>query len=93
MGKYSVKISKSAQKDLFKIYKSGNKPDIEKITRILEELAISPYNGVGNPEKLKFDLSGFWSRRINKKDRIIYAVNEQIVTVNVISALGHYYDK
>jgi toxin YoeB len=49
--------------------------------------------GTGHPEPLKHDLSGLWSRHINKKDRIIYKVEEDVVTVFVLSAIGHYLDK
>jgi len=52
-----------------------------------------PETGTGKPERLKFDLSGYWSRRINKKDRLIYFIQNEIVTVTVVSALGHYSDK
>ena len=48
------------------------------------------FTGTGNPEELKYELSGFWSRRINKKDRLIYEVQEEVVTVFVVSAFGHY---
>ncbi|WP_410503905.1 type II toxin-antitoxin system YoeB family toxin [Flavobacterium sp. XN-5] len=48
---------------------------------------------MGNPEPLKHKLSGFWSREINKKDRLIYKVKQDIVTVNVIAAMKHYSDK
>ncbi|MBS3739342.1 MAG: Txe/YoeB family addiction module toxin [Psychroflexus sp.] len=50
-----------------------------------------PYSGSGNPEQLKHNLSGFWSRRLNKKDRLIYEIIEKPdKKVVVISALGHY---
>jgi len=70
--------------------KSGNKSVEKKIKTILNELKEHPYTGTGQPEQLKHELSGFWSRRINQKDRIIYSVEEEIVTVEVISAMGHY---
>jgi toxin YoeB len=58
---------------------------------ILEELKTHPTTGIGNPEQLKYDLSGKWSRRINKKDRIIYEIIEEPERlVVVVSALGHY---
>ncbi|PUU67560.1 type II toxin-antitoxin system mRNA interferase toxin, RelE/StbE family, partial [Flavobacterium sp. WLB] len=41
----------------------------------------------------KHQFSGFWSREINKKDRLIYSVEEEILTVVVISAMGHYSNK
>ncbi len=56
MAKYIVQISKSAKKNLVKIHKSGNKSDIERLSKIIEELSETPYTGIGNPEKLKFDL-------------------------------------
>lgn len=74
-------------------YKSGNKKSIKSIEKILKELSETPFEGVGNPEPLKHNLAGFWSRRINNKDRIIYSVNENLVLVEVVSAMGHYSDK
>lgn len=90
MGKYKIEFRKEAEKDLSKHKKSGDKATISKIYKILNELAEHPYTGEGQPEALKYDLLGFWSRRINKKDRIVYKVEEDIVTVLVVSAMGHY---
>ncbi|MGE6354358.1 Txe/YoeB family addiction module toxin [Flavobacterium sp. NPDC079362] len=53
----------------------------------------NPFEGVGKSEALKHELSGLWSREINKKDRLLYRVKEELVTVVVISAMGHYSDK
>jgi toxin YoeB len=92
MGEYIVQIGKKAQKETELIYRSGDKSSINKIEKILQELITNPYEGTGNPEQLKYELKGFWSRRINKRDRIVYSINQSIVTVNVISALGHYTD-
>lgn len=93
MGKYFVEFDSSVRKDLKSIYKSGNKSVIRKIEKILIELTNHPYEGEGHPEELKYELKGYWSRRINKKDRIIYRVEENIVTVFVVAVLGHYTDK
>lgn len=92
MGKYKVVLKPKAERDLLIIKKSGNKSAINKLTQIFQELADNPYSGTGNPEALKYELSGFWSRRINKKDRLIYQVLECEVIVLVVSALGHYED-
>ena len=59
----------------------------------MKELSETPYTGVGKPEALKENLTGFWSRQINQKDRLIYTVNDDLVIVDVISAMGHYSDK
>ena len=93
MGKYSIEISSRARKELQLHYKSGNKADISKIEQIFLELAETPYEGTGNPEPLKYHLTGYWSRRINRKVRIIYRVFEERVLVLVVSAIGHYGDK
>lgn len=93
MGKYTIKIEKLAEDHLKKHLKSGNVANIKKIEKIFFELSETPFAGVGNPEPLKYELTGYWSRKINLKDRLIYKVEEEIVSVLVISALGHYYDK
>jgi len=93
MGKYFVEFEEVARKDLKAHYKSGNKSTIKKIEKILLELTKHPFTGEGQPEELKYNLKGYWSRRINQKDRIIYRVESEIVTVYVVSAMGHYSDK
>lgn len=93
MGKFRLKIEPKASLDIAKHKKSGNQASIKKIAKILMELSETPFEGTGNPEALKHELTGFWSREINKKDRIIYRVESDIVTVFVISAMGHYSDK
>jgi toxin YoeB len=93
MRKYIVVLEPSAENEIKFHLKSGNKAIIKKLKKIIEELTETPYTGIGNPEALKNNLSGYWSRRISQKDRIIYRVEENIVTVFVIAALGHYSDK
>lgn len=93
MGKFRVEVTKIANQDIEKHKKSGNKISIKNITKILVGLSENPYEGFGNPEPLKYDYSGFWSRQINQKDRMIYRVEDDIVTVFVVSAMGHYSDK
>ncbi|MFT4061350.1 MAG: Txe/YoeB family addiction module toxin [Edaphocola sp.] len=94
MGKYFVEIEKDAKKDIQKIYKSGNKADIKRLEQIISELSKNPRIGIGNPERLKHHGDEeFWSRQLNKKDRILYQIIENEVVVIVVSALGHYKDK
>lgn len=89
--KFIVVVEKPAQDHFQKILKSGDKASLKKLNIILEELEIHPQIGTGNPEQLKHNLSGFWSRRINKKDRLIYEIIEEPDNlVVVVSALGHY---
>lgn len=78
---------------LRKIYKSIISLVIKKIEKILFPLAETPFSGEGKPEQLKHDYQGYWSRRLNQKDRIIYRVEEETVMVFVVSAMGHYENK
>ncbi|MCF0041947.1 Txe/YoeB family addiction module toxin [Dyadobacter fanqingshengii] len=87
---YSIELTPKALEGIDKLKKSGNKPVLKKIRRLLEELTEHPYTGTGQPEQLKHNLAGFWSRRINQEHRIVYAVDEKKVTVTIISANGHY---
>ncbi len=93
MGQFKLKIEELAETHIRRHLKSGDKASVKKIEKILIELTETPYIGIGNPEALKYELSGFWSRKINQKDRLIYKVEEDIVTVFVISAMGHYNSK
>jgi len=91
MGKYFVDIKDEAKIHFRKIYKSGDQATIKRLEIIIKELTQHPTTGIGKPELLKYNLSGYWSRRINKKDRIIYEIIEEPERmVVVISALGHY---
>jgi len=93
MGKYRIEVSSKARKELRFHKKSGNKSDLRRIEQIFLELSETPFEGIGNPEPLKYNLTGYWSRRINLRDRIIYKVLEDKVLVLVVSGIGHYGDK
>ena len=91
MGKYFVDFKETAKMEIAKIKKSGDLATFKKLEKIIIELSDHPTSGIGNPEQLKHSLSGYWSRRINKKDRIVYEIieePEQLVVV--VSALGHF---
>ena len=86
-------FSYKAKKDLEFWSKSGNKQIIKKLSELIKVIKENPYSGVGKPEPLKHNLSGVWSRRINQKDRVIYYLENDTITVYVISAIGHCNDK
>ena len=87
---YTLILTPQAQKHLEEWGKSGQKKTLEKIAKLLEELTLHPMIGTGQVEQLKGNLSGLWSRRINKADRIIYSIEDERVIVTVISMKGHY---
>jgi toxin YoeB len=86
-------VAPEALEHLREFKKIGNKATLKKIERIFSELSINPYSGVGNPEPLKYEWSGYWSRQIDKKNRLIYRVDEEKIFVFVVSAKGHYKDR
>ena len=90
---YVVKISKEAKEDILSHEKAGNKVALSKIDRIVEELKVHPTTGIGKPERMKHKEGEVWSRRIDQKNRMTYEIEENIVTVTVVSAMGHYDDK
>ena len=81
-----------ARKDLDFWIKSGNKNILNKITDLIEDIQLHPFEGIGKPEQLKHQLSGKWSRRINQEHRIIYKVTEEntIEILDILSLKGHY---
>ena len=90
---YKIHITKEAKEDISALARSGDKKSIEKLKKILFELQNTPSEGIGQPEQLKYGYSGYWSRKINRKDRLIYRIYEETVTVTVVSAKGHYSDR
>ena len=82
-------LLEQAQNDRDYWKKSGNKAIMNRITALLKDIMEHPYTGIGKPEPLKYDLAGKWSRRINSEHRLIYSVNENIITVYVFSMRYH----
>ena len=86
-----ITFSPEAQED-YNYWKENNSKIVARIKQLLEDMSKHPYIGIGKPEKLKYELSGKWSRRINEKHRIVYAVNESENDIYVL-ALRYYYTK
>lgn len=80
------------QKEIIEKTKSKSECDIyfEKIILLIENIKVSPFKGLGKPEHLKYEIPPCWSRRINKKDRLVYRIDKR--EINIISILGHYND-
>lgn len=89
---YELIFSAKADQDIANLKKSEIAA-YNKVVKFLLELMENPYTGTGKPELLKHDLAGCYSRRITHKHRLIYSIDDQTITVLIISAAGHYYDK
>ena len=91
--KYTLIFSPLALEDLMFHKRVGNRATIKRIDRILKELEITPFVGIGNPHELLHSYAGSWSRHLNKKDVMIYKVKESEKNVEIYSARFHYTDK
>lgn len=70
-------------------WQTQDKKTLKRINRLLTDIKRNdPFKGIGKPEPLKENLSGFWSRRIDDTNRLVYAVDEVYITV--ISCRYHY---
>lgn len=84
-----IDFTKEALKHLDYFKKANNATILQKIRQLLEAINENPYTGIGKPEALKYNYTGFWSRRINSEHRLIYRiVAEKIIEVH--SLKGHY---
>ena len=90
---YTLHITVQAKKDIAFLKKNAGKAVTKKIEKLLLELIEHPKIGTGQVEQLKGERQGQWSRRIDKKNRLIYTIDDEIVIVEVVSARGHYDDK
>ena len=80
---------KKAQND-YGLWQKRDKKLLKRIDTLLNDIQRNSYDGIGKPEPLKGDLSGWWSRRINGTHRIVY--KEQDGNIIIASCYGHYAD-
>ena len=64
------------------------KQTLKRINTLLRDIERGSFDGIGKPEPLKEDLSGFWSRRIDDTNRLVYRIQGD--TVQILSCKGHY---
>jgi len=68
-----------------------DKKTLKKINNLLKDIERNGYDGIGHPNPLTGNLSSFWSRDINNKDRLVYRIKDE--AIEIISCKGHYDDK
>lgn len=69
-------------------WQSQDKKTLKRINRLIQDTMSNPFEGIGKPEPLKKNLSGFWSRRIDETNRLVYIVDDNYITI--ISCRYHY---
>ncbi|MFJ8076645.1 Txe/YoeB family addiction module toxin [Streptomyces sp. NPDC096176] len=83
----SVHFDPAGWEDLL-FWLSSDRSTARRITRLISEIQRTPFTGIGKPEPLKGDLSGYWSRRINDEHRLVYRVDDK--EVKILKARYHY---
>ncbi len=89
---YKLDYTDEAKRDMQRLKREEPKA-FQKLGKLLEELMEHPKIGTGKPEPLSGDRAGQWSRRITKKHRLVYAINDTEVVVLILTTYGHYGDK
>lgn len=54
---------------------------LKRINELIKAIRREPFNGIGDPEPLKFNWSGFWSRRINREHRLVYTIQDDMLLI------------
>jgi len=67
-----------------------DKKMLQKINALIRDIQRTPYEGIGKPEALRYDLTGYWSRRIDREHRLVYQVDENEIR---IYSCKYHYDK
>ena len=75
----------------FEYWTEQDKKILRQIKKLLKDIDRNRYKGLGHPEPLTGDLSGYWSRHIDGKNRIVYKIENDIV--KIIQCGSHYKDK
>ena len=86
----NLQFSENAWRD-FSYWLNQDKRILNRIMKLFADIQRNGYQGIGKPEPLSGDLSGYWSRRIDEKNRIIYRIENDIVYI--IQCGSHYHDK
>lgn len=69
-------------------WQKQDKKTLKRINQILQDIDRNGYEGIGKPEPLKEELRGFWSRRIDEVNRLVYRLKDDVV--EILSCRGHY---
>lgn len=85
---FNISFSKEAYKEYCYWKKTNNILIVNKIKKLLKDISEHPFIGIGKPEMLKGNYSGYWSRRINKEHRLVYKIEKDSIVV--IQCRFHY---
>ncbi len=84
-----ITFSKNSWED-YESWQKEDKKILKRINQMIKDIQRTPFKGIGNPEPLKYDLAGFWSRRIDREHRLVYQVFDQEI---LIYNCKYHYDR
>lgn len=84
-----ITFSKNAWED-YTSWLTEDKKMLKKINDLIKEIQRTPFEGRGKPEPLKYELSGYWSRRLDREHRLVYQVSGDEI---LIYSCKYHYDK
>lgn len=74
----------------WKFWQKTSPAIVNRIQTLLKDIAEHPFSGIGKPEPLKHEFAGMWSRRINEEHRLVYSIENDRITIFVLSMRYHY---
>lgn len=74
--------------DDYLYWQKNDRQVLKKINQLVKDIKRTPFEGIGKPEPLKHELSGFWSRRITDEHRLVYLIDES--GLSIVSCRFHY---
>jgi toxin YoeB len=75
-------------RDDYVYWQGQDKKTLKRINQLIKDMQRTPFEGIGKPEPLKENLTGFWSRRIDETNRLVYEVTS--AQLNIVSCRYHY---
>lgn len=76
----AIKFATAAWED-YLYWQATDRVVLKRINLLIREIARTPFHGIGKPEPLKHQFSGFWSRRIDDRHRLVYAVEGEVILI------------
>lgn len=74
--------------DEYMYWQKHNKANMKRINALIKVIKRTPFEGIGKPEPLKYDLAGYWSRRIDQEHRLVYEITD--TQVIIVQCRYHY---
>ena len=82
-----IRFEETAWED-YLYWQSYSRQTLKRVNQLIKDIQRSPFDGIGKPEALRHQLSGFWSRRIDEENRLVYTVQDDVLII--VQCRYHY---